>query len=212
MPNRWIVTLKVLVHAACLGPIAWLLWGLVHDNLGPDPTHTVTFFTGLGTLRILVLSLAITPVRKLLPKLSWLIRFRRMLGLYAFFYGSLHLLTYLGLYAAFSWAAIVDDLKKRPYIWAGVTSWSTMLPLALTSTTWSIRQLGGKRWQWLHKLVYLSAIAGVTHYWWIVKTGVRTPLTVTVVLGVLLAARPVLTWFGERRKRAAVAARAAAAG
>ncbi len=202
VPNRWIITLKVLVHAACLAPIGWLLWELVQNTLGPDPTHTVTFFTGLGTLRILVLSLAITPVRKLLPRLSWLIRFRRMLGLYAFFYGSLHLLTYLGLYAGFSWAAIVDDLQKRPYIWAGVTSWSLMLPLALTSTKWSIRTLGGKRWQLLHRLVYLAAIAGVTHYWWIVKPGVRSPMTVTVVLGVLLAARPALSWLQAQRKLA----------
>jgi sulfoxide reductase heme-binding subunit YedZ len=209
MPNRWIITLKVLVHAVCLAPIAWLLWGLVNNNLGPDPTHTVTFATGLGTLRLLVISLAITPVRRLFPKLSWLIRFRRLLGLYAFFYGSLHLLTYVGAYSGFSWPAIADDLKKRPFIWAGFTSWILMVPLAATSTTWAIRTLGGKRWQLLHRLVYLSAIAGVLHYWWIVKTGVRTPLTVTVVLGVLLAARPVLSWWQAQRK-AGMVTRAAA--
>ncbi len=200
MANRWIITLKVLVHAACLLPIAWLLWGVIHNTLGPDPTARATFFTGIGTLRLLVVSLAITPVRRLLPRLAWLVRFRRMLGLYAFFYGSLHLLTYLGLYAGFNLAVITDDLAQRPYIWAGVTSLGLMLPLALTSTSWSIRTLGGKRWQWLHRLVYLSAIAGVVHYWWIVKTGVRTPLTVTVVLGVLLAARPLLGWMQVQRK------------
>ncbi len=210
MSNRWIITLKVLVHAACLAPVAWLVWRLVQNTLGPDPVSHVTLFTGLGTLRILILSLAITPVRRLNPGLSWLIRFRRMLGLYAFFYGSLHLLTYVGLYSGFSWAAIVDDLKKRPYIWAGFTSWTLLVPLALTSTTWSIRKLGGKRWQMLHRLAYVSAIAGVVHYWWIVKTGVRTPLTLTVVLGVLLAARPVLGWLDAQRKARVLTAKAAA--
>jgi sulfoxide reductase heme-binding subunit YedZ len=208
--NRWIITLKVLVHAACLAPVAWLVWGLFQNTLGPDPTAHVTFFTGLGTLRILILSLAITPVRKLLPKLAWLIRFRRMLGLYAFFYGSLHLLTYVGLYSGFSWPTILDDLQKRPYIWAGFTSWTLLVPLALTSTTWSIRKLGGKRWQLLHRLAYVSAIAGVLHYWWLVKAGVRTPLTLTVVLAVLLAARPVLTWLDAQRKARVLTARAAA--
>ena len=209
MPNRWIITLKVLVHVACLLPIAWLVWGLFGPEqgatLGPDPTAYVTFFTGRGTLRILVLSLAVTPVLRLVPRLSWLIRFRRMLGLYAFFYGSLHLLTYLGLYAGFSWAAIVDDLKKRPYIWAGVTSWSSMLPLALTSTTWSIRTLGGKQWRLLHRLVYVAAIAGVVHYWWIVKPGVRSPMLVTIVLGILLVSRPLLARLQAYRRNALVA-------
>ncbi len=209
LSNRSIVTLKVLVHAVCLAPLAWLAWGLFHTTLGPDPTHTVTYWTGRGTLRILILSLGITPVRKLLPRLSWLIRFRRVLGLYAFFYASLHLLTYLGLYAGFSWAAIADDLAKRPYIWAGFTSWTLLVPLALTSTAWSIRALGGKRWQWLHRLVYVSAIAGVTHYWWIVKTGVRSPMPITLVLAVLLLARPALAALKGRRK-AMPPARAAA--
>lgn len=201
MQNRHIVWLKVLAHAACLGPIAYLGWLLYRSStvdpsaLGPDPTAYVTFFTGFGTLRLLVISLAITPVRRLVPKLSWLIRFRRMLGLYAFAWGSLHLLTYLWLYAGWSWPAIQDDLSKRPYIWAGFTAWSLMVPLVLTSTTWSIRKLGGKRWNWLHKLVYISAIAGVVHYWWIVKTGVMAPLQITIVLGVLLALRPLLTWW-----------------
>ncbi len=206
MPNRWIVTLKVLVHAACLGPLVYLLWHLYQSAttnpsaLGPDPTATVTFFTGFATLRILVISLAITPLRRLVTNLSWLIRFRRMLGLYAFFWGTLHLLTYLWLYAAWSWPATEGDIVRRPYIWAGLTAWSLMVPLVLTSTTWSIRKLGGKRWNLLHRLVYISAIAGVVHYWWIVKTGVYAPLEITIVLGVLLALRPALSWW--RRKAA----------
>ncbi len=213
MPNRWIVSLKVLVHLACLAPVAFLAWLFYQSAttnpsaLGPDPTEYVTFFTGFATLRILVISLAITPIRRLIPALSWLIRFRRMLGLYAFFYGTLHLLNYLFLYAAWNWATIVDDLTKRPYIWAGFTAWVLMVPLAATSTAWSIRKLGGKQWGRLHRLVYISAIAGVVHYWWIVKTGVRTPLLITAVLAVLLLARPALAWW-KRKPPARVAAAA----
>jgi methionine sulfoxide reductase heme-binding subunit len=200
MPNRWIIFLKVLVHAACLGPVAWLVWNFwratttVPDALGADPIAAVTFFTGKGTLRLLVTSLAITPVRLLIPKLSWLIRFRRMLGLYAFFYACLHLLTYVWLYSSFSLSVMVNDIIKRRFITAGLTAWLLLVPLALTSTTWSIRKLGGKRWQALHRLAYAAAIAGVVHYWWGVKSGVRTPMTITVVLAVLLLARPVLRY------------------
>ena len=164
------------------------------NNLGPDPTHTVTFFTGRGTLRLLVISLAITPVRRLIPQLGWMIRFRRMLGLYAFFYGCLHLMTYVWLYAGFSLATMVDDISQRKFITAGLAAWALMVPLALTSTAWSIRKLGGKNWNRLHMLVYLAAIAGVVHYWWGVKQGDRTPLEITLVLGIVLAARPVLAW------------------
>ena len=195
MPKRVLVVLKVLVHVACLAPIAWLLVHLFQNNLGPDPTHTVTFFTGRGTLRLLVISLTISPVRRLTPKLAWIIRFRRLLGLYAFFYGCLHLMTYLWLYAGFSLAAIVDDISRRKFIVAGVVAWVLMVPLALTSTTWSIRKLGGKNWTRLHWLVYLSAVSGVVHYWWGVKQGDRTPMDITVALAVVLAARPVLAWF-----------------
>ncbi|MGB7167359.1 MAG: protein-methionine-sulfoxide reductase heme-binding subunit MsrQ [Acidobacteriaceae bacterium] len=198
MSKRWIVALKIAAHAACLGPVAWLLWHLYlsvttqPNALGPDPTHTVTFFTGRGTLRLLVITLAVTPVRRLIPKFSWLVRFRRLLGLYAFFYACLHLMTYVWLYAGFSWAAMVDDISQRRFITAGLAAWLMLLPLALTSTTWSIRKLGGKNWNRLHWLTYGAAISGVIHYWWGVKTGVKTPLEITVVLAVLLLARPVL--------------------
>jgi sulfoxide reductase heme-binding subunit YedZ len=204
MSNRSIVILKVLVHIACLAPVAWLVLHLIQNNLGPDPTAAVTFFTGRGTLRLLVISLAITPVRRLITRLAWLIRFRRLLGLYAFFYACLHLLTYVWLYAGFSLSAMIDDITKRRFITAGLTAWALMVPLALTSTTWSIRKLGGKNWNRLHRLAYFSAIAGVVHYWWGVKPGVTTPTDITVVLFVLLAARPVLAWW-SRRKREAVA-------
>ena len=200
MSNRSIVTVKVLVHIACLAPVAWLVWHLIQNDLGPDPTAAVTFFTGRGTLRLLVISLAVTPVRRLIPRLAWIIRFRRMLGLWAFFYGCLHLLTYVWLYAGFSLAAMIDDITRRRFITAGLTAWALMLPLALTSTTWSIRKLGGRNWNRLHRLAYFSAIAGVIHYWWGVKPGVRTPAAITIVLFVLLAARPVLTWWSSRKK------------
>lgn len=203
MKQRRIIALKVLVHAACLGPIVWLLWRLYlsatsqPQALGPDPTHTVTFFTGRGTLRLLMVTLAITPIRRLFPKLSWLVRFRRMIGLYAFFYACLHLMTYVWLYAGFSWSAMVDDISERRFITAGLTAWVLLLPLALTSTTWSIRKLGGKNWNRLHRLTYLAALAGVIHYWWGVKSGVKTPITITIVFVVLMAARPLLA----RRQR-----------
>ncbi len=209
MSKRWIVALKVLAHAACLGPVVWLLWRLYLSvttdpgALGPDPTHTVTFFTGRGTLRLLVITLAVTPVRRLIPRLSWLVRFRRMLGLYAFFYACLHLMTYVWLYAGFSWSAMVDDISQRRFITAGLAAWLMLLPLAATSTTWSIRKLGGKNWNRLHWLTYAAAISGVVHYWWGVKSGVKTPLAITVVLGVLLAARPILKYSAQSSERRA---------
>jgi sulfoxide reductase heme-binding subunit YedZ len=122
-----------------------------------------------------------------------------LLGLFAFFYGTLHLLTYIALYAGFDVNAMVADITKRKFITMGVTAWLLMLPLAATSTNWAIRKLGGKRWNRLHKLVYAAAVCGVIHYWWQVKPGVLTPMTVTIVLGVLLAARPALNWM-QRRK------------
>lgn len=199
MSNRTLKILKILAHVACAAPIVWLLVHAFENNLGPDPTHTVTFFTGRGTLRLLVASLAITPIRRLIPKLAWIIRFRRMLGLWAFFYGCLHLMTYVALYAGFSIQAMIDDISQRRFIMAGLAAWALMVPLALTSTTWSIRKLGGKNWNRLHRLAYVSALAGIVHYWWGVKQGDRTPMDITVVLVILLFARPVLTWWNSRQ-------------
>jgi sulfoxide reductase heme-binding subunit YedZ len=140
-----------------------------------------------------------------LPRLGWLIKFRRLLGLFAFFYATLHLGTYVALYAGFDLNAMAADIAKRRFITIGLTAWLLLLPLAATSTSWSIRKLGGKRWNRLHRLVYLAAVCGVIHYWWQVKTGVLTPLTITVILGVLLAARPIQAWSQRRRSRAATA-------
>jgi len=199
MKRPILILLKTLTWLACLYPLSALVYGAVTNNLGADPTATISFATGLATLRLLTISLAITPLRRLSSRLSWLIKFRRLLGLCAFFYASLHMLTYIALYAGFDIDAITTDIAKRRFITMGVVAWLLLLPLAATSTTWAIRKLGGKRWNRLHKLVYLAAVCGVIHYWWQVKPGVLTPLTITVILGVLLLARPVLDWMQRRR-------------
>lgn len=208
MPNRAIIGLKVLVHLACLTPLLILAWHTWHDLmhpdavalLGPDPTATLSHGTGFAALRILTISLAITPVRRLSKGLGWLVRFRRMLGLYAFFYACVHLLIYLKLYANLDWPTLVDDLSKRRYIIAGFSAWLLLLPLALTSTKWSIRKLG-KRWQVLHRLVYVAAVLGIVHYWWIVKTGVLDPMKITIILAIVLLARPAWSFIDARRRQ-----------
>jgi len=207
MKRSTLIVLKSLTWVACLAPAAWLVWGAATNNLGPDPTAAMAFATGLATLRLLALTLAISPIRRLFPRLSWLIKFRRLLGLFAFFYASLHMLTYVALYSGFSVAAMGNDIVKRRFITMGVAAYLLLLPLALTSTTWAIRKLGGKNWNRLHKLIYAAVICGVIHYWWQVKTGVLKPLDITIVVAALLLARP-LTAFVERRRkaRAAVAA------
>jgi len=144
-------------------------------------------------------------VRKLAPRLGWLIKFRRLLGLFAFFYGTVHMLAYVALYAGFDVNAMLDDIARRKFITMGVATWLLLLPLALTSTNWAIRKLGGKNWNRLHKLVYVAAICGVIHYWWQVKPGVLAPLNLTIALAVLLAVRPVLGWWQRRRVRAVAA-------
>jgi sulfoxide reductase heme-binding subunit YedZ len=203
MSKRAIFWIHVVVWLTCLFPLAWLIYSAVFGDLGADPTHTITFVTGITTIRLLVISLAITPLRRLTPRLSFLIKFRRELGLFAFFYASLHLLTYVGLYSYFDPQAMAADILKRRYITAGIAAWLVLLPLALTSTNWAVRKLGGKRWQALHRLVYLAAVLAVLHYWWQVKAGVLTPMGITIAVAVLFAARPVLSWW-QRRKRTQV--------
>jgi sulfoxide reductase heme-binding subunit YedZ len=205
MSKQAIVALKIVVWLVCLTPLALLVYRGFTNNLGPDPTATVTHATGFATLRLLVISLAVTPLRRLSLRLSWLVRFRRLLGLFAFFYGCLHLLTWLWLYSGFSIAAMADDLGKRRYIMVGMAAWLLLVPLAATSTNWSIRKLGGKRWQALHRLAYVSAICGVIHYWWIVKSGVRTPITITLALAVLLLARAAWSVREKANRQAAIA-------
>lgn len=199
MNKTLLVVLKIFAWLACLFPVSWLVYAAVTNTLGPDPTATITFTTGKTALWLLTIGLAITPVRQLIPPFNWLIKFRRLVGLFAFFYASLHLLTYIGLYAGFDPNTIVDDVTRRRFIFIGFAAWLILLPLAATSTNWAIRKLGGKRWALLHKAVYFAALAGVVHYWWGVKPGVRTPLLVTLVFIALMAARPVVGWLKRLR-------------
>ncbi len=188
MPRRFIILLKVLVWALCLSPVSLLVWKATHDELGANPLSEITFSTGHWTLYLLLITLAISPLRKL-SGLNWLIRFRRMVGLFAFFYGCLHLMTYLWFDKFFDIHEIVKDVYKRPFITAGFTAWCLMAPLAFTSTAASIRRLGGKRWQNLHRLIYGSAIAGVVHFWWLVKRDLTRPEIMAGILAALLAFR-----------------------
>jgi sulfoxide reductase heme-binding subunit YedZ len=199
MKRSTLILLKTLTWAACLWPAGLLAYQAVTNTLGPDPTANIELTTGYDTLLLLILSLAVTPVRKLVPRLGWLIKFRRLLGLFAFFYGTVHMLAYVALYAGFNVNAMLDDIAKRKFITIGAATWLLLLPLAATSTNWAIRKLGGKNWNRLHKLVYLAAVCGVIHYWWQVKPGVLSPMRLTVALAVLLAARPVLNWWQRRR-------------
>jgi sulfoxide reductase heme-binding subunit YedZ len=202
MKRSTLISLKTLVWIACLCPLADLLWGAVTNTLGPDPTAEIANVTGLTALWMLAITLAISPVRRLSVRLAWLIKFRRLLGLFVFFYATLHLLTYVALYAGFDLNTMKTDITKRRFIIMGVTTYLLLLPLALTSTNWAIRKLGGKNWNRLHKLIYLAAICATIHYWWKVKTGVLTPAPFTLVLLVLLLARPVMAWMQRRKVRA----------
>ena len=205
MKRSTLILLKTITWLACLAPVAWLVWGAVTDNLGPDPTANMAFATGLATLRLLAITLAITPLRRLSTRLNWLIKFRRLFGLFAFFYATLHLLIYVALYSNFNVPAMFGDIAKRRFITMGVAAYLLLLPLALTSTTWAIRKLGGKNWNRLHKLIYVAVICGIIHYWWQVKHGVLKPLDMTIVIAALLLARPVLSFLQRRKARAVLA-------
>lgn len=179
--------LKAGVVAAALLPVAHLVRRYLADDLGANPIETITHTTGDWALRFLLLTLAVTPLRRLT---GWnaLVSYRRSLGLLAFFYASLHLSTYVGLDYFFDWEAIVENVAERPFVTAGFTAFLCMLPLALTSTRGWIRRLG-RRWAELHRLVYLAGVAAVVHYWWLVKKDVRTPLLYGGILLLLLGAR-----------------------
>src|SRR3954449_1860410 len=188
MPRRWTILFKVVVWILCLSPVTLLAWKGTHDQLGANPLSEITLSTGHWTLYLLLITLAISPLRKI-TGLNWIIRYRRLVGLFAFFYGCLHLMTYLWFDKFFDVQEIVKDIYKRPFITAGLTAWTLMLPLALTSTTASIRWLGAKRWQMLHRLIYASAIAGVVHFWWLVKRDLRRPELMAAILTLLLGMR-----------------------
>jgi sulfoxide reductase heme-binding subunit YedZ len=205
IPQSAIITiLKFFVFLASLGPVSWLVWAALTNHLSANPLSDITNETGVWTLRFICITLAITPLRRIT---GWntVIRVRRMTGLFAFFYGTLHFLTYIiadrfaGLdfpdgFVAWSTArnlarSIGEDIYKRPFITIGFTAWMTMLPLALTSTAGMIRRLGGRRWNLLHRLIYVTATAGVVHYWWLVKADISRPRVYAVVVGTLLAFR-----------------------
>ena len=181
---------KAALFALCLVPFALLLWRGTHDGLGANPIEFITHATGDWTLRFLIITLAITPVRKVF---GWpqLVRFRRMLGLFAFFYGCLHFLTYVWLDKFFDVSAMLKDVAKRPFITAGFTAFVLLIPLALTSTAGWIRRMGGRRWQMLHRLIYISGAAAAVHYYWLVKSDIRLPFFYAAVVGMLLLWRVV---------------------
>ena len=196
--------IKPFVFLASLGPVAWLVSAASTGNLSANPLSDITNETGVWAIRFVCVTLAITPLRRV-TGWNWLVKFRRMVGLYAFFYGTLHFLTYVvadrfaGLdfpNGIVSWTtavaltrSVTADIYKRPFITVGFLAWLTMLPLAITSTAGWIRRLGGRTWNRLHKLVYATGVVVVLHYWWLVKADVRRPLAYAGVVLILLAFR-----------------------
>jgi methionine sulfoxide reductase heme-binding subunit len=199
LSSKWT---KVVLFLLCLVPLGALSWRAFHGGLGANPVEFLQHATGDWILRFLVFTLAITPLRKLL-NLPELIRFRRMLGLFAFFYACLHFLTYIGPDQSFDLSAMWKDVAKRRYITVGFAAFVLLIPLAITSTTGWIRRLGGKRWQQLHRAIYVSAVLGVIHYYWLVKSDVRKPLFYGALVGILLLWR-FGDWFFKRRSPAPV--------
>jgi methionine sulfoxide reductase heme-binding subunit len=198
-PSRHMRWIKPPIFLLCLAPLGALGWKAYQGNLGANPVELITHSTGTWTLVGLCVTLAITPLRKILH-LNWLVRFRRMFGLFAFFYGCLHFTTYIWLDQFFDFHSMIKDVYKRPFITMGFTAFVLMWPLALTSTKGMIRRLGGKRWAMLHRLIYVSAIAGVIHYYWLVKIDESVPLRFAAVVTVLLGYR-LVSYFLEKKNR-----------
>lgn len=197
--NRWF---KVVLFVACLGPLARLGWKAYGGLLGANPIEVITHSTGDWTLIFLCVTLSVTPLR-MLTRQFWLIRFRRMFGLFAMFYGLLHFMTYIWLDKFFDIHEMVKDVVKRPFITMGFTAFVLMIPLAVTSTREWIRRLGGRKWNLLHRLIYFSAVAGVIHYLWLVKKDLTKPLEYAAVLAVLLGYRLAvwaIEYFSSRRR------------
>lgn len=193
--SRWLAR---LVFLACLLPLFWLSWKWYHNELGINSIEYVARYTGKWTLRLLLLTLAITPLRRV-PGLNPLIRFRRMLGLFTFFYGSLHALHYFAMDVQWNWQVIVEDLTFRRFFIAGAIALALMVPLALTSFNAAIRWMGGRRWQLLHRLIYLSAMAAIVHYVWQGKSLTLPPLIYAGILTLLLIMRAVFALVRWRR-------------
>jgi sulfoxide reductase heme-binding subunit YedZ len=202
MPNRWWI-LKPAVFLACSVPIDWLLFDTFTGNLSANPLEDIRDRTGIWTLRFLMITLAVTPLRRLTGYNS-LVRFRRMLGLFAFFYGFVHFATYIWLDQYFDFGAIFKDMfLKRPFIITGFISFFVLIPLAVTSTKKWIGRLGGSRWQLLHRLIYLSTAAGILHYYWRGKVEIGRAAAYALLLAVLLAFR---VWHVLQQRRSESAA------
>ena len=182
LTSKWT---KPLVFILCLGPLGYLGWRAYNGRLTANPIEYITHYTGDYILIFLVITLCITPARKLLG-IPQLIRFRRMVGLFAFSYACLHFLTYIVLDQFFDFGAMIEDVAKRKYITVGFTGFVLLIPLAITSTVGWIRRLGGKRWQQLHRLIYITAAAGVIHFYWLVKSDVTRPSRYGAVIAFLL--------------------------
>ncbi|HEY8203261.1 MAG TPA: protein-methionine-sulfoxide reductase heme-binding subunit MsrQ [Pyrinomonadaceae bacterium] len=193
---------KLVLFVNGLVPLALLLWDVVRKQVGANPLEFVTRTTGMLTLVFLFLTLAVSPLRRILG-LNWLIKFRRMLGLFAFFYGSLHLLTYISFDRFFRLTTIPGDIATRRFIAVGMAAFFLMLPLAITSTDAMIKRVGGKRWARLHRVVYAAGILGVLHYYMLVKSDVRLPLTFAFLLAVLLGFRAFTKYYQARGTLAA---------
>ncbi len=187
--------IKPLAFLAALLPVAWLVWGIFQGTLGANPAETIQLQTGRWALKFLVLTLAVTPVRRLT---GWntVIQYRRMLGLFAFFYASLHFTSYIVLDQFFDWGAIVRDVPKRPFILMGFTAFVLLIPLAVTSTKGWIRRLG-RRWQALHRLIYVSAICATIHFIWKVKVATGDPTVYATIVAALLGFR--VAWSVRKR-------------
>lgn len=199
LTSKWT---KVIVFLVCLVPLGGLIWRGFTNGLGANPVEFIQLTSGRWTLRFLVFTLSITPFRKVL-NLPDLIRFRRMLGLFAFSYLCIHFLTYLVLDQSLDLRAIAKDVAKRPFITVGFLGFLLLLPMAITSTAGWIRRLGGRRWQMLHRGIYFAAVCGVIHYYWKVKSDVRLPVFYGVLVAILLLWR-LGDWLSSRRQRAAV--------
>jgi len=197
--RRQLATIKAAVFALCLVPFAHLVWGVAYDALGANPVEAVTHSTGWWTLFLLCATLTVTPLRRATGA-NWLLKLRRMLGLYAFFYVALHFLTYIWLDQWFDLAAIAGNVLQRPYITVGFTAFLLLVPLAATSTDAMQRRLG-RNWQRVHRFIYLIAAFGVLHFWWLVKRDITQPAIFALVLSCLLGVR--LYWSLRRRAGAA---------
>lgn len=198
LPPRGIAAAKILLFLVCPLPLAFLAWDATHDLLGANPIEAVTRTLGDWTLNFLLITLTVTPLRRL-TGWNWLLRLRRMLGLFTFFYACLHVTSYLWLDQFFDWTEIATDIVKRPFITAGFVAFTLLIPLAATSNNFMVRRLGGRRWQALHRSVYLIAVLGVLHYSWMVKRDLALPLLYAAILAVLLGVRAL--WREQERRR-----------